>query len=98
MKAIVYAFSLAVYCSSWTFYGAVGSAAATGWGFLPIYLGPILMMLLGFDVIRRIALLSRTQRITSIADFIAYRFGRSHTIAVLVTLAAIIGLVPYIAL
>lgn len=98
LKAIIYAFSLAVYCTSWTFYGAVGSAAATGWGFLPIYLGPILMMLVGFDVIRRIALLSRAQRITSIADFIAYRFGRSHTIAVLVTLAAIIGLVPYIAL
>jgi PAS domain S-box-containing protein len=97
-KAIIYSLSLAVYCTSWTFYGAVGSAASTGWGFLPIYLGPALMMLLGFDVLRRIAATSRDQRITSIADFIAYRYGRSHTIAVLVTCAAIIGVVPYIAL
>ena len=65
-KAIIYSLSLAVYCTSWTFYGAVGSAASTGWGFLPIYLGPILMMLVGFDVIRRIATTSREQRITSI--------------------------------
>ena len=97
-KAIIYSLSLAVYCTSWTFYGAVGSAASTGWGFLPIYLGPVLMMLLGFDVLRRIATTSRDQRITSIADFIAYRYGRSHTIAVLVTCAAVIGVVPYIAL
>ena len=97
-KAVIYSLSLAVYCTSWTFYGAVGSAASTGWGFLPIYLGPALMMLLGFDVIRRIAITSRDQRITSIADFIAYRYGRSHVIAVLVTCAAVIGAVPYIAL
>jgi len=97
-KAIIYSLSLAVYCTSWTFYGAVGSAASSGWGFLPIYLGPVLMMLFGFDVIRRIAVTSRDQRITSIADFIAYRYGRSHTIAVLVTCAAVIGSVPYIAL
>ena len=97
-KAIIYSLSLEVYCTSWTFYGAVGSAASTGWGFLPIYLGPILMMLFGFDVMRRIAITSRDQRITSIADFIAYRYGRSHTIAVLVTCAAVIGAVPYIAL
>lgn len=97
-KAVIYSLSLAVYCTSWTFYGAVGSAASIGWGFLPIYLGPILMMLIGFDVLRRIANSSRAQRITSIADFIAYRYGRSHTIAVLVTVAAVIGTVPYIAL
>ena len=97
-KAIIYSLSLAVYCTSWTFYGAVGSAASTGWGFLPIYLGPALFMLFGFDVLRRVALTSREQRITSIADFIAYRYGRSHTIAVLVTCAAVIGAVPYIAL
>jgi len=97
-KAIIYSLSLAVYCTSWTFYGAVGSAASTGWGFLPIYLGPVLMMVFGFDIIRRIAETSRDQRITSIADFIAYRYGRSHTIAVLVTCAAVIGSVPYIAL
>jgi len=97
-KAIIYSLSLAVYCTSWTFYGAVGSAASTGWGFLPIYLGPALLMLVGFDVLRRIAITSRDQRITSIADFIAFRYGRSHTIAVLVTCAAVIGALPYIAL
>jgi len=98
IKAIIYSLSLAVYCTSWTFYGAVGRAASSGWGFLPIYLGPALMMLIGFNVLRRIAVTSRDQRITSIADFIAFRYGRSHTIAVLVTCAAIIGVVPYIAL
>ena len=98
IQAMIYSLSLAVYCTSWTFYGAVGSAATTGWGFLPIYIGPALMMLLGVDLIRRIAESSRDQRITSIADYIAYRYGRSHTIAVLVTLAAVIGSVPYIAL
>ncbi len=98
VQAMIYSLSLAVYCTSWTFYGAVGSAATTGWGFLPIYAGPILLMLLGIDLIRRIAVSSRDQRITSIADYIAYRYGRSHTIAVLVTLAAVIGSVPYIAL
>ena len=98
VQAMIYSLSLAVYCTSWTFYGAVGSAATTGWGFLPIYVGPALLMLVGIDLIRRIAVSSREQRITSIADYIAYRYGRSHTIAVLVTLAAVIGSVPYIAL
>ena len=98
LQALIYSLSLAVYCTSWTFYGAVGAAATTGWGYLPIYLGPILVMLLGFDLIRRIAETSRDRRITSIADYIAFRYGRSHAIAVLVTLAAVIGSVPYIAL
>lgn len=98
VQAIIYSLSLAVYCTSWTFYGAVGSAATTGWGYLPIYLGPALLMLVGTDLIRRIATTSHDQRITSIADYIAYRYGRSHTIAVLVTVAAVIGSVPYIAL
>jgi Na+/proline symporter/signal transduction histidine kinase len=98
IQAGIYSLSLAVYCTSWTFYGAVGSAATTGWGYLPIYLGPALVFLLGFNLIRRIAVTSHDQRITSIADYIAYRYGRSHTIAVLVTVAAVIGSVPYIAL
>ena len=98
IQAVIYSLSLAVYCTSWTFYGAVGSAATTGWGYLPIYLGPALVLLLGFDLLRRIATTSHHQRITSIADYIAYRYGRSHSIAVLVTVAAVIGSVPYIAL
>jgi Na+/proline symporter/CheY-like chemotaxis protein len=98
IQAGIYSLSLAVYCTSWTFFGAVGSAATTGWGYLPIYLGPALVFLFGFDLIRRIALTSREQRITSIADYLAHRFGRSHTLAVLVTLAAVVGSLPYIAL
>jgi Na+/proline symporter/signal transduction histidine kinase len=98
IQAAIYSLSLAVYCTSWTFYGAVGSAATGGWGYLAIYIGPALVMLFGFDLLRRIASTSREQRITSIADFIAYRYGRSHAIAVLVTVAAVIGSVPYIAL
>ncbi len=98
LQAAIYSMSLAVYCTSWTFYGAVGTAATTGWGYLPIYLGPAIVFLFGFDLIRRIAVTARDQRITSIADYIAYRYDRSHTLAVLVTLAAVIGSVPYIAL
>ncbi len=97
-QAAVYSLSLAVYCTSWTFYGAVGNAATSGWGFLPIYLGPALVFLMGHDLVRRIAATSRDQRITSIADYIAYRYGRSHSIAVMVTLAAFVGSIPYIAL
>ncbi len=98
IRAAIYSLSLAVYCTSWTFYGAVGNAATTGWGFLPIYLGPALVFLFGTDLIRRLATTSRDQRITSIADYVAYRYGRSHSIAVLITIAAVIGSVPYIAL
>jgi Na+/proline symporter/signal transduction histidine kinase len=97
-QAVIYSLSLAVYCTSWTFYGAVGSAATTGWGYLPIYIGPALVMLFGIELLRRIATTSHHQHITSIADYIAYRYGRSHSIAVLVTVAAVIGSVPYIAL
>jgi Na+/proline symporter/signal transduction histidine kinase len=98
LRGLLYALSLGVYCTSWTFYGAVGSAASTGWGFLPIYLGPILVMVFGIGVLRRIAETSREHRITSIADYIAHRYGRSHAVAALVTVAAVVGAVPYIAL
>ena len=91
IRAVIYSLSLAVYCTSWTFYGAVGNAATTGWGYLPIYLGPALVFLLGIDLIRRLATTSRDQRITSIADYVAYRYGRSHVIAVLITIAAVVG-------
>jgi len=97
-RAVVYSLSLAVYCTSWTFFGAVESAVADGWLFATIYLGPILVMVLGHDLMQRILKLSREQRLTSIADFIAYRFGRSRPLAVLITLAAVLGSIPYIAL
>ena len=92
------ALSLAVYCTSWTFYGSVGRAATTGIGFLPIYLGPTLMAALWWYVMLKIIRISKANRITSIADFIASRYGKSQTLGGLVTVIAVVGIVPYIAL
>lgn len=98
LRPAVYSFALAVYCSSWTFYGAVGSAARNGIGYLPIYLGPVLLMLFGWRILERLALVARSQNTVSIADFISARYGRSRRLAALVTLIALVGGVPYLAL
>lgn len=97
-NSTIYALSLAVYATSWTFYGSVGRAAANGIGFLPIYLGPTLMAALWWSVLRKIIRISKLNRITSIADFIAARYGKSALLGGLVTIVAVIGIVPYIAL
>ena len=97
-SSVVYALSLAVYCTSWTFYGSVGRAAARGLDFLPIYLGPTLVFCLGWVLLSRILRVSKAHRITSIADLLASRFGKSGAVAGLVTVIAVIGSVPYIAL
>jgi Na+/proline symporter/nitrogen-specific signal transduction histidine kinase len=94
----IYALSIAVYATSWTFYGSVGRAAASGPGFLPIYLGPTLAMALGWVVLRKMIRISKVHRITSIADFVAARYGKSALLAGLVTLIAVVGIIPYIAL
>ena len=94
----IYALSLAVYCTSWTFYGSVGRAATSGIGFLPIYIGPTLMAGLWWYVMLKIIRISKANRITSIADFIASRYGKSQMLGGLVTVIAVIGIVPYIAL
>ena len=94
----VYTLSLAVYCTAWTFNGGVGRAAINGFDFLPIYLGPTLAFCLGPIVIRRMLRISKANQITSIADLIGARYGRSGGLAALVTIIAVIGLVPYIAL
>ena len=94
----VYALSIAVYCTAWTFYGSVGRAVSSGAGFLPIYLGPTLMFALGWVVIRKILRISKVHRTTSIADFIASRYGKSHLLGGLVTIIAVVGIMPYIAL
>ncbi len=94
----VYALSLGVYATSWTFYGSVGRAASNGVGFLPIYLGPTLAAALFWLVLRKIVRISRANRITSIADFIASRYGKSAALAGIVTVIAVIGIIPYIAL
>ncbi len=94
----VYTLSLAAYCSSWTFNGGIGRASQHGLDFLPIYLGPTLTFCLGSVLIRKILRVSRANRITSIADLIAARFGKSTGLAALVTVIAVIGMIPYIAL
>jgi Na+/proline symporter/nitrogen-specific signal transduction histidine kinase len=94
----IYALSIAVYCTAWTFYGSVGRAATTGPSFLLIYLGPTLAMLCGWMLIRKMIRIARAQRITSIADFISARYGKSGALGALVALIAVVAIMPYIAL
>jgi len=95
---VVYALSLGVYCTTWTFYGSVGRAAASGIGFLPIYLGPTLLFALAGFVLHKMIRVAKTNRITSIADFVASRYGKSQLLGGLVTVIAVVGVIPYIAL
>ncbi|MDP1650650.1 MAG: sensor histidine kinase [Rubrivivax sp.] len=97
-NAWAYALSMAVYCTAWTYFGSVGRAAASGVWFLPIYLGPTLAMVLAWTVLRKMIRIARRYRITSIADFVASRYGKSPLLAGLVTLITVVGIVPYIAL
>ncbi|MEO0417638.1 MAG: PAS-domain containing protein [Pseudomonadota bacterium] len=94
----IYGLSLAVYCTSWTFYGGVGTAATSGLDYLPIYLGPILVFTLGFGIVRKILAQSKAQHSTSIADFLSARYGKSAGVAALVTIIASVGSLPYMAL
>src|SRR5205809_1779142 len=97
-RLLIYPLSLAIYCTSWTFFGSVGSASRSGYEFLTIYIGPVLMIGLFAPVIVRVVRLAKAQNITSIADFIAARYGKSQAVAATVALIAIVGSVPYIAL
>lgn len=97
-KSWIYGLSLAVYCTSWTFFGGVGTAATSGWQFLPIYLGPILVFTFGYGLIRRILAQAQAQHSTSIADFLSARYGKSAAVAALVTVIATLGSLPYMAL
>ncbi len=97
-NAWVYTLSMGVYCSAWTYFGSVGRAAQGGVWFLPIYLGPTLAMVLAWLVLRKMVRIARHYRITSIADFIASRYGKSRVLAGAVTLIALVGVVPYVAL
>ena len=94
----VYALSMAVYCTAWTFFGSVGRAATDGIGFLPIYLGPTLAAAVSWVLLRRIVRISKQERITSVADFLASRYGKSRSLGAVVTAALVVGIVPYIAL
>lgn len=97
-NAYIYALSMGVYCTTWTFYGSVGRAATSGIAFLPIYIGPTLMATLGWVVLRKMVRISKVHRITSIADFIASRYGKSTALGSVITIIAVLGVVPYISL
>jgi len=98
LRPYIYGLALGVYCTSWTFYGAVGSAVREGWGYLPIYVGPTLVYLLALPFLERLVEVGRAHKVGSIADFIASRFGKSRSLAVLVTLIAVTAAIPYLAL
>ena len=94
----IYTLSIAVYCTSWTFYGSVGLAAKSGLDYLPIYLGPTLVFILWSFVLVKIIRICKVHRITSIADFISSRYGKNFALGSLVTIIAVIGTTPYISL
>ncbi|MCG8442022.1 MAG: PAS domain-containing hybrid sensor histidine kinase/response regulator [Caulobacterales bacterium] len=96
--ATLYALALAVYCTSWTFFGAVGTAAVDGWTYLPIYLGPILVFVFAPGFLRRVMRICKDQNITTLADFLSARYGRSGLLAMAATALAAAGALPYIAL
>ncbi|HJZ45060.1 MAG TPA: NahK/ErcS family hybrid sensor histidine kinase/response regulator [Hyphomicrobiaceae bacterium] len=97
-RPLIYALSLAVYCTSWTFFGSVGLAASSGYNFFPVYLGPVLLFAFGWRLLLRIVRLAKSQNITSVADFLAARYGKSQAVAAIVTVIAVAGTLPYIAL
>ena len=95
---IVYGLSLAIYCTSWTFYGAVGRAATSGIDFILIYTGPVLVVTVGYPILRKMVRVAKQHNVTSIADFLASRYGKSRAVGVTATLFATVGVLPYIAL
>ena len=95
---LVYTLSLSIYCTAWTFYGAVGYAVRSGLEFVTIYLGPTLVMFGWWWGLRKLVRIGRSQRITSIADLISSRYGKSNLLGIIVTVLAVIGTTPYIAL
>ncbi len=97
-RPMIYALSLGVYCTSWTFFGSVGLAARSGLDFLPVYIGPALLLIVGWPLLRKLVHISKRQNITSIADFISARYGKNQMLGALVALVAIAGVVPYVAL
>nr|WP_163500799.1 NahK/ErcS family hybrid sensor histidine kinase/response regulator [Halomonas socia] len=97
-RPVIYSLALAIYCTSWTFYGAVGEAATSGWSFASIFVGPILTFLLFWPVLAKMIRVAKHQNVTSIADFIASRYGKTQSLAAFASLVALIGTLPYIAL
>ena len=98
MAPVVYGLSLAIYCTSWTFYGAVGRAATSGIDFIFIYTGPVIVVVLGYPMLAKMVRVAKRHNVTSIADFLASRYGKSRAVGVSATLFATVGVLPYIAL
>jgi PAS domain S-box-containing protein len=98
LRPYIYSLALGVYCTTWTFFGAVGTAVRDGWAYLPIYLGPALVLVFGTPVLQRLVAIARANNTTSIADFISARFGKSPALAALVAIIALTAAVPYLAL
>jgi Na+/proline symporter/signal transduction histidine kinase len=97
-RKFIYALGLCIYCTSWTFFGSVGLASSNGLDFLPVYIGPMLMFGFGWPLVARVARIAHAQNTTSLADFLAARYGKSEAVAATVALISVIGVVPYIAL
>ncbi|MEZ5528336.1 MAG: PAS-domain containing protein [Porticoccaceae bacterium] len=98
LRPYIYSLTLAVYCTSWTFFGAVGTASSSAWAYAPIYLGPMLLFVIGTPVLRKLVHIGARQKTTSIADFIGSRYGKRQLLAALVALVAVVGSMPYISL
>ncbi len=97
-RPLTLAMAMAVYATSWTYFGAVGQAAESTWGWLPIYLGPVLVFVFGQPVLRRIVVMAKEHNITSLADFVAVRYGGDARIGAVITLIAVLAILPYMAL
>ncbi|HET7411726.1 MAG TPA: PAS-domain containing protein, partial [Pararhizobium sp.] len=97
-RPVIYSLSLCIYCTSGTYLGAVGLATQHGLEFLGIYIGPVIMFTLGMPILRRIVGLAKAERLTSIADFVSARYGKSPVVAALIAIVAVLGTIPYIAL
>jgi Na+/proline symporter/signal transduction histidine kinase/ActR/RegA family two-component response regulator len=97
-RSLIYALSLGVYCTSWTYFGSVGVASRSGFDFLPIYIGPILVFVIGWKLLQTIVDISKRQNITSIADFISARYGKNEVLGAIVAIIAAVGIIPYISI
>nr|WP_284676649.1 PAS domain-containing hybrid sensor histidine kinase/response regulator [Vibrio sinus] len=94
----IYSLSLGVYCTSWAFFGTIGEASVNPWSFLPVYIAPIIVFVFGWRILAKLIVISKRENVSSIADFIAARYGKSHSLATVLTVCAVIGVLPYIAL
>src|SRR5438477_11790241 len=97
-RPFIYALSLGVYCTSWTYFGSVGVASRSGFDFLPIYIGPIIVFVVGWKLLQTIVDIAKRQNITSIADFISARYGKNEMLGAIVALIAAVGIIPYISI